>query len=114
VTIQTYQVPIAEQWRNAENDETFDSEDPFSGEVWAKIPKCSAADMTEAVDAAHQTFKSPSWRGMLPSDRGRLMQNVAQAVLENAEYLAQIEVRDNGKLITEMRAQLNYSARVCS
>ncbi len=49
MTIQTYQVPIAGQWRNAENDASFDTEDPFSGEVWAKVSSFSALRHCPAI-----------------------------------------------------------------
>lgn len=111
MTILEYQVPIAGTWRAAEHGETFGSENPFSGDIWAKIPRCTAEDVNQAVDAAYKMFKSPAWRGMTASDRGRMMAKVSAAVIENAEHLAQIEARDNGKLITEMRAQITDSAR---
>ena len=107
----TYQVPIAGRWRDATGKETFESINPFTGDVWAHIPRCTETDVEEAVCGAYSRFRSPEWRGLSASDRGRLMQKVAATVLEHAEDLAQVEVRDNGKLITEMRAQVHYSAR---
>lgn len=40
--------------------------------------------------------------------RGKLLVRVADLIAENAERIAAIETRDNGKLITEMTAQLRY------
>jgi (Z)-2-((N-methylformamido)methylene)-5-hydroxybutyrolactone dehydrogenase len=48
------------------------------------------------------------WSTMTATNRGKLMLRLADIISENAERLAEIEVRDNGKLLTEMRAQLNY------
>ena len=109
--VKTYDVPIAGKWRQADSGDTFDSVDPFSGRVWACIPKCNAKDVDAAVWGAMAAFRSKAWRGLSASDRGRILLKIASVVQENAEHLAQIEVRDNGKLISEMRAQVAYSAR---
>ena len=45
---------------------------------------------------------------MTPSARGKLMLKLADLVAANADRLAEIEVRDNGKLLAEMRGQLVY------
>jgi aldehyde dehydrogenase (NAD+) len=48
------------------------------------------------------------WTSITATDRGKLMMRLADLVAENAEQLAEIEVRDNGKLLAEMRGQLKY------
>jgi (Z)-2-((N-methylformamido)methylene)-5-hydroxybutyrolactone dehydrogenase len=35
---------------------TFESYNPYSGAPWALIPRCSAADIGAAVDAARSAF----------------------------------------------------------
>jgi len=45
---------------------------------------------------------------MKPSARGKLLRRLGDLVEKHAERLAKVEVRDNGKLITEMLAQLRY------
>jgi acyl-CoA reductase-like NAD-dependent aldehyde dehydrogenase len=45
---------------------------------------------------------------MTPSARGKIMRRIAQLIEQQAEHLAQVEVRDNGKLISEMVAQTKY------
>ena len=48
------------------------------------------------------------WAKMTPSQRGKLMRKLGDLVAENAQRLAEIEVRDNGKLMSEMLGQLKY------
>lgn len=86
--------------------ETFD---PFLGRPWALIPRCGAADVDAAVAAAHEAFSSGPWRQMNASQRGKLLRRFASVMAENAERLADIEVRDNGKLIAEMAVQCRYA-----
>src|SRR5262245_64710651 len=45
---------------------------------------------------------------MTPSARGKIMRRIAQLIEQHAEHLGQVEVRDNGKLISEMVAQTKY------
>ncbi|HEV8388352.1 MAG TPA: aldehyde dehydrogenase [Dongiaceae bacterium] len=87
---------------------TFESFDPYTGKPWALIPRCGASDVDQAVAAAARAFRSGEWRGLTPSARGRLLVRVADLIAANADRLAALETRDNGKLITEMTAQLRY------
>jgi len=107
----SYQVYIDGKWCDASSGKTFSSENPYTGEPWAEIPACSTEDVNAAVEAAERAFRRPEWRRMSPSDRGQLLQRLSGILAENAEHLAQIEVRDNGKLIAEMGAQCAYLPR---
>lgn len=87
---------------------TFESFDPFTGKPWALIPRGTKADVDQAVSAAATAFKSQEWRGLNASARGKLLVKLADLIAANVERLAALETRDNGKLITEMQAQLRY------
>jgi acyl-CoA reductase-like NAD-dependent aldehyde dehydrogenase len=86
----------------------IDSYNPYSGEVWARIPQGGAEDVDQAVTAASRAMREGPWSTMTASARGRLMVRLADLVAANAERLAEIEVRDNGKLLAEMLGQLRY------
>lgn len=88
--------------------ESFESLDPFTGRAWARIPREGKAEVDQAVEAARLAFRSPEWAGLTASARGRLLIRLADEILADADRLAAIETRDNGKLITEMTAQLRY------
>ena len=94
-----YVDPAEGQW--------LDSIDPYRGQAWAQIARGSAADVDAAVKAASAAMQG-AWAATTASARGRLMHRLADLVAANAERLAEIEVRDNGKLMSEMRGQLNY------
>jgi aldehyde dehydrogenase (NAD+) len=80
--------------------------DPTTGDTWAEIGAADAGDVDRAVRAARAAFESPAWRGLSPTRRGRLMMRLADAIAENAESIATVETRDNGKLYKEMLGQL--------
>jgi len=87
--------------------ETFESFDPYTGMAWASIPRGNAGDVDAAVDAAARAFAG-EWSRITASARGRVLVRLADLIAENAERLARIETRDNGKLLAEMGAQLRY------
>ncbi|KWE18299.1 carnitine dehydratase [Burkholderia cepacia] len=84
------------------------SDNPFTGAPWAEIARGNAADVERAVAAAHRAFTSGAWRELSASARGQLLIRLADRITEHASRLAEVEVRDNGKLYAEMHAQLQY------
>ena len=106
--MQQYRMLIGGEWVTAAGAAVFATENPFTGKAWAEIPRATVADVDAAVDAAARAFRDPAWRGLTASARGLLLYRLADLIEAEAERLAQTETRDNGKLITEMRAQLRY------
>jgi acyl-CoA reductase-like NAD-dependent aldehyde dehydrogenase len=88
----------------------LESEDPYTGTPWALIPRSNAADVDMAVRAAVDAFRNPSWREMKATARGKLLRKLGDLIVENAEHLATIERRDNGKLISEVSPQVKNTA----
>ncbi len=88
--------------------EWFDSYNPFTAEPWAKVAHGGIADVDRAVQSAHKAFTQGPWPQLSATERGLLLHRLGELVARDARKLAEIEVRDNGKLIAEMQAQLNY------
>lgn len=106
--LKEYKTYIGGKWVKSQSGETFESEDPYTGEPWALIPKCGAKDVDKAVEAAYAAYDSGPWADMTATARGRLMRKLGDLIARDADKLAQTEVRDNGKLISEMAAQCKY------
>jgi aldehyde dehydrogenase (NAD+) len=106
--LKTYQTYIDGKWVDAASGKTFQTFDPYTGEPWALIPECDKVDVDRAVEAASRAFESGPWPKMTPTARGKIMRRIAGLIEKHAEHLGQIEVRDNGKLISEMAAQTKY------
>ncbi|SFP31014.1 aldehyde dehydrogenase (NAD+) [Variovorax sp. PDC80] len=86
----------------------FDTQNPFTGESWAQIPRGNAQDVDRAVRAAHQALTTGPWSELTATQRGALMRRLGDLIARDAARLAATEVRDNGKLLAEMRGQLDY------
>ena len=82
----------------------FESDNPYLGTPWALIPRGTAQDVDRAVRAAHRAFTTGEWPRMTPTRRGMLLRRLGELVTEHAARLAEIDVRDNGKLYAEMFA----------
>jgi (Z)-2-((N-methylformamido)methylene)-5-hydroxybutyrolactone dehydrogenase len=98
-------------WTGAASGDHFESDDPFLGRPWALIPRGRAVDVDVAVRAAHKAFTSGEWPKHTPSRRGALLRRLGDLVAERSADLAEIEVRDNGKLYAEMSAHTSYMAQ---
>ena len=106
--VKTYDCFIDGQWVQADSNETFESDDPYTGRVWARMPRCGAADVDRAVAAANRALTKGDWVDMHPTQRGRLLVRLSEILEREADHLARVEVLDNGKLYAEMRGQAGY------
>lgn len=106
-----YQLHIDGAALDPASGDWFESDDPYTAQPWALIPRGNAADVDRAVQAAHRAFTTGPWSTMTATDRGLLMHRVGDLIARDAKRLAEIEVRDNGKLWAEMSAQLAYIPR---
>ncbi|HEX3990421.1 MAG TPA: aldehyde dehydrogenase family protein, partial [Acetobacteraceae bacterium] len=108
MSLPKYQVLIGGARQDAASGEYFETHDPYKGAPWALIPRCAEADANRAVEAASAVFQTGAWPAMTATQRGALLRKLGDLIAERAEDLAQTEVRDNGKLITEMLGQTRY------
>ncbi|KAM0514057.1 hypothetical protein ACHAPE_007147, partial [Trichoderma viride] len=61
-------------------------------------------DVARAVQAAREALKKPSWRSLSGTQRGHLINRLADLVDEHGETLAAIETLDNGKPLSISRS----------
>ncbi|MEF7612421.1 aldehyde dehydrogenase [Aquincola sp. MAHUQ-54] len=107
-TLPKYQHYIDGEAVAPDSGEYLPTENPFSGETWALVARGNARDADAAVAAADRAFETGAWPALTPSERGRLLWKLGDLIVANAERLALIEQRDNGKLIVEVVAQVKY------
>lgn len=96
-------ISIGGAYRSSDGAE-IDCFDPTTGQVWCRISDCTDAEVSAAVDAARGAMRDPAWCDITQSQRGLLMLRLAEIVEKNIDRIAEIEVKDNGKLLREMRA----------
>lgn len=84
---------------------TFDSLNPYTGRPWARLADGGPEDVDAAVAAARAAFDG-EWGAMTGFQRAAIMRACGEALTEHTERLALLEVRDSGKLLREMRGQM--------
>ncbi len=80
----------------------FDNITPVTGEVLCQIARSDAADVERALDAAHAA--RAAWGRTSTTERGRMLERIAQRIEDHMELLATVETWDNGKPIRETMA----------
>lgn len=103
-----YQMFIGGDWVAAESGERFETFDPYTGRPWATVARGAKSDADKAVSAAYLALKTGAWPLLKATQRGALLRRLGDLIARDADKLAEIEVRDNGKLLAEMGAQVRY------
>jgi acyl-CoA reductase-like NAD-dependent aldehyde dehydrogenase len=86
--------------------ESRDLVEPATGEPLARIAMAGEADIDRAVEAARAALDGP-WGKTPPTERSRLLHALADAMVANRKELAELEVRNVGKAISSVKAELN-------
>lgn len=105
-----YQQYIDGEWADPVGGKWIDSTDPYRGKVWARFARGDVEDVSRAVSAGQRAMTSGPWASLPASGRGKLLRRIGDLVAQNRERLAEIEVRDNGKLRAEVLGQIDAIA----
>lgn len=97
---------VGGEWKATHSGDSYQSVDPSTGEPWAELPRGGAADVDDAVAAAKLALDGP-WARMSPSNRGKLIRKLADAVARESDNLADLESRDNGKTLKDTGSEIS-------
>ena len=79
--------------------------EPATGEALAKVAIGGEADIDRAVEAARAALQGP-WAKTPPTERSRLLHALADAIQANRKELAELEVRNVGKALSSVKAEV--------
>jgi acyl-CoA reductase-like NAD-dependent aldehyde dehydrogenase len=82
--------------------------EPATGEPLARVAMAGEADIDRAVEAARAALEG-AWGKTPPTERSRLLHALADAIVANRKELAELEVRNVGKAIGSVKAELNQA-----
>jgi len=88
-------------WQPPAAGQFFETTDPSTGDVLARVAQGSAADVDAAVKAARAAL--PVWQSLSPHARARYLYALARQIQKHSRRLAVLETLDNGKPIRESR-----------
>jgi aldehyde dehydrogenase (NAD+) len=90
------------KWVDAASGKTFETRNPATGELLARVAEGDAEDINRAVAAARRAFNGP-WSRMKPNERQLLLLKLADIVDKNMEELALLDTLDMGGPLSRTR-----------
>jgi hypothetical protein len=94
---------IGGQWLDSASGRTFDTINPATEEIVARVAEGDKEDIDKAVRAARKAFEGGPWRKMSARERGKCLFRLADLVERHQEELAILETLNNGKPINDSR-----------
>ncbi|SDT09297.1 5-carboxymethyl-2-hydroxymuconic-semialdehyde dehydrogenase [Brevibacterium siliguriense] len=88
----------------------FDVLNPVTNEPYIKAASGKKADIEAAVASAKKAFDEGPWPKMLPRERARILNNIADIVESRKDELAAMESFDSGLPITQAKGQAARAA----
>jgi len=100
------QLYIDGKWVNGAS--TMPVTDPSDESLIANVQISSEEQCIQAVDAAHRAFKS--WAKTAPRIRGEILRKAFEIMVAEADRLAEIISRENGKVLSDAKGEVLYAA----
>jgi aldehyde dehydrogenase (NAD+) len=101
---------IGGEWVSSTGSETFESENPATGEALGEFQKGTSADVDRAVDAADGAFEE--WRSLSRVQRAEYLWDVYHELRERTDELGEVVTKECGKEISEGRADVVEAAHM--
>jgi betaine-aldehyde dehydrogenase len=98
-------------WRESSSGRRQALVNPANEETFGQVASADISEVNAAVESAHRAWES-GWRDLSPGKRSDILFNVARALRENAERIAQLETLHIGKPISDARDEAALGARV--
>ena len=89
------------QFQASKSGNTFETINPATGQVIAKIAACNADDVDHAVMKARESFDQGHWSKLHPSERKEALVKLSKLIKRNIQELAVMESIDSGKPIRD-------------
>jgi len=109
-TLRTLQNFIGGRWVSAQNPGLLDVTNPANGEVLARVPLSSKADVEAASSAAAAAL--PDWRARAVGERTQYIYALREKLLQRIDELAASITREGGKVLSDARAEVTRAIEV--
>ena len=100
------QLYIDGQW--VDGNGTLDVIDPSDGSVIAKVATAGDAEIEAALEAADRA--APAWAKTAPRVRGEILRKAFELMTQEADYLAELISKENGKALPDAKGEVAYAA----
>ncbi len=96
------------RWIDAADGNTITVDNPATGKALGTVPSLTQADVSSAVDAAHEAY--PAWRDKTAKERAALLRKWFDLIMAHQQDLARLMTAEQGKPLTESRGEIAYAA----
>jgi acyl-CoA reductase-like NAD-dependent aldehyde dehydrogenase len=103
-----YDLYIGGGWQTPRSPEAIASVSPLTGAVLTVVPDAGPQDVDAAVSAAAAAF--PAWSCTSPQRRQKILDALADRLVQDIDRIAWLESSDTGKPWRESRANVNTAA----
>jgi len=93
---------VGGEWASPIDGDIVESIDPSTGQPWARVAMGGRKDTDRAVEMAKDALRGP-WSRWSPTERANLLRRIASVYGEHIDRLAELESRDSGMAIRDMR-----------
>ncbi|WP_428677995.1 NAD-dependent succinate-semialdehyde dehydrogenase [Photobacterium sanguinicancri] len=107
-TIFKQQVYIAGQWCDADSNSNQPVYNPADGSLLGHVPECGQLETQRAINAAD--IASKSWRKTTAKEKSLVLRRWFDLIQQHSEALAEILTAEQGKPLTEAKAEIAYAA----
>lgn len=85
------------------------STNPANGQEVGRVDITSAAGLDATVAGAWQAYRESGWKDLMPHQRADVLRAIAEGLVREKESLAQLQMQDNGKPLSECRGMVDYA-----
>jgi aldehyde dehydrogenase (NAD+) len=97
-----YRMLIDGEWVQSADGGTFQCVDPYTTVPWGRVPIATTDQVDQAVRAARRAFDETDWPRLPPQARATILRRLGLLIEEHADRLVHQQIRENGKLVSEM------------
>jgi succinate-semialdehyde dehydrogenase / glutarate-semialdehyde dehydrogenase len=99
---------IGGKWRKSSDNQRFDVIDPATEKTVASVASASVEDARAAVDAASAAMEG--WAAKKPRERAEVLRKAFELIIRDTERFAKLMTIENGKALSDSRAEVAYAA----
>src|SRR5215467_1606846 len=99
---------IGGKWKKSSDGQRFDVIDPATENKITSVASASVEDAKAAVDAASDAFEG--WAAKKPRERAEILRKSYELIIKDSERFAKLMTLENGKALSDSRAEVAYAA----
>ena len=111
MTVRAYQMLIDGQWVDARSGKTFESVNPYNGDIVATVPRAEAVDVDKAVRAARRAFDEGPWSRFSSAERAKKLLLLSEKIEAASKDLLPLLIAESGSTYRKAKGEIWLSGK---